>query len=86
MIKTAGVVYFPGTGGNFVRCCLSLSPETVPYYWKNLSTLSDQELVDLRSMTAEQRQEILKFFDLKDFNFFNKVEWLVEVDLAFLRH
>ena len=49
------VVYFPGHGGNFVKLCLSLSPETVPHRFKDLSTLSDSECIKLHKLTAEQR-------------------------------
>jgi len=73
VIKTAAIVYFPGTGGNFLKCCLSLSPETVPYLWKHHNSYTDEEIIAFRSMSAQQRQQILDFSNIKDFDKFHAV-------------
>jgi len=55
------VVYFPGFGGNFLKLCLSLSPEITPYYTQDLSKLNDFQCLQLHKMTAEQRRTIIDF-------------------------
>ena len=60
-IFTCSVVYFPGFGGNFLKLCLSLSPEITPYYTQDLSKLNDFQCLQLHKMTAEQRRTIIDF-------------------------
>jgi hypothetical protein len=66
-IRTCSVVYFPGHGGNFFKLCLSLSPETVPYYTQDITTLTDFQCLELRKLTSCQRQEIIKYNSIDDY-------------------
>ena len=67
MIKSCLVLYNPGVGGNFIKFCLSLSKETVPYYHTDLATLSDDEISKVQLLTARDRAEICKFSTIEDF-------------------
>jgi hypothetical protein len=66
-IYGCSIVYFPGHGGNFFKLCLSLSPETVPYYPKKLDTLSNDECIELHNITPHQRYELNKFGSNEDY-------------------
>jgi hypothetical protein len=67
VIKPCSVIYFPGSGGNFIKLCLALSKETVPNYYKPLDTYSDSEIYKIRSMSAQQRQVAIEFASLDGF-------------------
>jgi len=71
MIKPCSVIYFPGAGGNFIKFCLSLSKETVPYYHKPISVCSDEEIIQIKSMSAKQRKDLVRFKSLEDFKRFH---------------
>jgi hypothetical protein len=71
MIKSCSVIYFPGTGGNFIKFCLSLSKETVPYYHKPISACSNEEIIQIKSMSANQRKDMVRFKSLEDFKRFH---------------
>jgi hypothetical protein len=73
MLKPCSVIYFSGTGGNFLRLCLSLSKETVPHYYKHLDTYTDLEIYSIRSMSAKQRQSIIQLDSLETFKNFHRV-------------
>lgn len=71
MIKPCSVIYFPCTGGNFIKFCLSLSKETVPYYHKPISACSNEEINQITSMSANQRKDLVRFKTLEDFKKFH---------------
>lgn len=87
MIKPCSVVYFPGTGGNFIKLCLSLSPETVPYYTKDLNKCNDEEILKIQSMTSAERQQIVQIDNLDNFKKFhitrNSVTDILHVDFYY---
>lgn len=67
MLKPCSIIYFPGTGGNFIKLCMSLSKETVPCYHRHLDTYNDSEIYDIRSMSVKCRQNIIEFDSLENF-------------------
>ena len=67
MIKACSVIYFPGTSGNLLIFCLSLSKETVPYYHTNLNSCTNDELLEISELSASQRKHIIAFDNATDF-------------------
>jgi hypothetical protein len=68
MIKSCSIIYLPGSGGNFIKLCLSLSKETVPYYNINLHELSTKQIHAIRAMQATQRINFLKIDSIENFD------------------
>lgn len=74
MIKPCSVIYFPGTGGNFLSLCLALSQETVPYYYQHLDSYTDEEILKIRSMSVQERQAINQLNNLANFKKFHALD------------
>jgi hypothetical protein len=67
MIKPCSVIHFPGTGGNFLRLCLSLSQETVPYYYQHLDSCTDDEILKVHSLSVQERYSINQLDSMSTF-------------------
>ena len=67
MLQPCSIIYFPGIGGNFIKLCLSLSTETVPYYYKHLDSYPDEKIIGIRKISSSQRREIIKYSTVEDY-------------------
>jgi hypothetical protein len=67
MLQPCSVIYFPGIGGNFIKLCLSLSKETVPYYYQHLDSYTVDQITGIREITAEQRRSIIRYSTSSDY-------------------
>ena len=66
-VQTCSVVYHAGYGGNFVKMCLSLSPDTTPYYHTNLNQLNDNDILTLYELTPADRRKIVQYASIIDY-------------------